>query len=826
MENPLRVLIVEDSEDDALLLSRELRRGGYQVEAHRVDTAEAFDRALAANTWDVIIADYNMPQFDGLAALRVLQEQAKDIPFLVVSGFIDENVAVAAMKSGAHDYLMKDNLKRLVPAVTREIREVKMRRERRQATEALRTSEARLRQANDALLYLARSQSVQEGDLPHAFAEITQTMALSLGISRAGIWIFNPERTILHCEDLFEMEKNQHSRGLALQRDRYPRYFAALQEHRFISATDSMLDPRTKEFADDYFRPHEIVSSLEAGIRLHGEVVGVFSLEHCRQLRQWMPEEEVFAGSVADLISLALGASERRKSEEALRASEQRYRDLFENANDMIYTMNLDGVLTSINKRGEELTGYSRDELLGVALGPRLLPPEHEEVTLLALQRKLDGELDQTVYEVEIVRKDGQRVAIEINSRLIYENEQPAGLQGIARDISERKRLEDELRHSQKMEAIGRLAGAIAHDFNNLLTAILGYSQLLLARLDANSPWRREIAEIEKAGRSAATLTGQLLAFSRKQAFQPQTLNVNQVVTNIERMLRRLIGEDVELVTQLDATLGNIHADPGRVEQVIMNLVVNSRDAMPRGGRLVIETSNAYLDPAYASRHPDARPGSYVMLSVADTGVGMSHNVLSRIFEPFFTTKDAGKGTGLGLSTVYGIVKQSDGHIVVESAPGAGAIFRVFFPRIDDTVMMTESPTPYIAQGGHETVLLVEDDDAVRELTRQILEMNGYKVLEAYSANEALTICRTYAGVIACVLADVVMPQISGPDMVRQLVDIRPSLKAVYMSGYNDHQLLPQTAHTEQPVLLNKPFTPEMLAKTVRSVLDGSAGSQ
>jgi two-component system cell cycle sensor histidine kinase/response regulator CckA len=291
-------------------------------------------------------------------------------------------------------------------------------------------------------------------------------------------------------------------------------------------------------------------------------------------------------------------------------------------------------------------------------------------------------------------------------------------------------------------------------------------------------------------------------------------------------MLRRLIGEDVELVTQLDASLGNIHADPGRVEQVIMNLVVNSRDAMPRGGRLVIETSNTHLDPAYASRHPDARPGPYVMLSVADTGVGMSHNVLSRIFEPFFTTKDAGKGTGLGLSTVYGIVRQSDGHIVVESAPGAGAIFRVFFPRIDETVMMTETPTPYIAQGGYETVLLVEDDDAVRELTRQILEMNGYKVLEAHSANEALTICRTYAGVIACVLADVVMPQISGPDMVRQLVDIRPRLKAVYMSGYNDHQLLPQTAHTEQPVLLNKPFTPEMLAKTVRSVLDGSAGSQ
>jgi two-component system cell cycle sensor histidine kinase/response regulator CckA len=820
MEQPLRVLIVEDSEDDALLLSRELRRGGYTVRYRTVDTADAFREALAQESWDIILADYNMPQFSGLAALRVLQELHQDIPFLVVSGFIDENVAVAAMKSGAHDYLMKDNLKRLVPAVERELREAQVRRERRQAAEALRAAVPRLRQANDSLLYLARSPAMQQGDLVATFREITQIAGRSLGITRSSIWLFNDDQTQLVCQDLFVLEENDHRRGFVLEVANYPDYLAALKEYRFLSTPEALLDPRTNELATAYLEPHGIFSTLQASVRLHGNLVGIVSLEQGEAPRYWTPEEEVFASSVADLVSMALGAEQRRLAEEALRRSEQRYRELFENANDMIYTMGLDGTITSINQRGEQMTGYTRAELIGKPLGQHLLAPEDAPIARTALQHKLQGKSELTVYEIELTRKDGQRLPVEINSRLLYEGDKPVGIQGIARDISERKRLENELRHAQKMEAIGRLAGTIAHDFNNLLTAILGYSQLLLLRLDPTSPWRKDITEIDKAGRSAAALTSQLLAFSRKQEFKPQILDLNQVISGVERMLRRLMGADIELTTVLDPDLGSIKADPGRLEQVIMNLAVNSRDAMPKGGTLKLTTTNVQVDAVQASRHLDARPGPYVLLVVTDTGVGMDPETQSRIFEPFFTTKESGKGTGLGLSTVYGIVKQCDGYIEVESEPGYGTTFRLFFPRVDSTPAIAETTESYSASHGSETILVTEDDAAVRELTRQVLEMHGYKVLQARDAGEALSICRTYNGPIAALLTDLVMPQMNGSDLVRQVLMVRPQIKIVYMSGYSEHQLLEPHNGDASPLLIQKPFTAEQLTRTLRDALD------
>ncbi len=820
MAVPLRVLIVEDSEDDAFLLKRELQNGGYSVSAQRVETEIALIQALQTKAWDIVIADYNMPQFSGLAALRVFQEQGQDIPFFVVSGFIDEDMAVAAMRSGAQDYLMKDNLKRLVPAVERELRELQIRRERRQAADALRASEARMRQANDALLYLARSPSLNAGDLQQAFSEITQIAGLSLGVARASIWLFNEERTWLICQDVFELGYNQHTAGIELEVERYPRYVAALHEHRFISTHDTLKDPRTKELAEDYFIPLNIVSALEATIRYHNNVVGVFKLEHELESRRWMPEEEVFSGSVADLISLALGAHQRREAEIALRNSEQRYRDLFENANDMIYTLDMTGHFTSVNKRAEVLTGYSRSELLNNLRADDLMISDFRPITRNALDRKLGNEVDNTVYEVDIHCKDGSRLSLEINSRLLYEGNHPIGIQGIARDISERKNLEEQLRHAQKMEAIGRLAGAVAHDFNNLLTAILGYSQLLLLRLGPDSPWRREVNEIDKAGRSAAKLTSQLLAFSRKQEFQPQILNINQVILGIEQMLRRLIGEDIELQAHLSPQDFNIRADPSRLEQVIMNLVVNSRDAMPHGGRLQIKTALMRIDQAAADRHLDARPGWYVCLSISDSGIGIDQATQSRIFEPFFTTKGAGQGTGLGLSIVYGIVKQSEGFIEVESELGQGTSFHIFLPRVNDPLQIAEDAEEYKPLDGHETILVVEDDTTVRSLACQILEMNGYTVLEASDAKEALELINRHRGLVAAVLTDVIMPQISGPELVRQLRHTRPYLRFLYMSGYTDNQVLWADDHHRPPPLIPKPFTPETLLSALRTVLD------
>jgi two-component system, cell cycle sensor histidine kinase and response regulator CckA len=820
MNIPLHVLLVEDSEDDATLLIRELRRGGYVPTARRVDTAAAFATALETQTWDLVIADYTLPQFSGLAALKLLQDRHQDIPFLVISGIIDESLAVEAMKNGANDYVMKDNLKRLIPAVERELREAQVRRDRHLAEQALAASEAWMRSANAALIELARNAKLREGDLNAVFPAVTETAARCLGAARVGIWLALPDGERFSCHNLFTLSSNQHASGMEFAVEEYPIYLQALDDNMVLSMSDVMTDPRAVEFLAAYM-PEKITSTLDAAVRLQDKLAGIIFVEHSGPKRQWRAEEEAFVSSIADMVALVLSAYEQKRTETALRKSEQKYRELFENAIDMIYTMDLDGKFTSLNKRGELLSGYTRNELLS-PLAPPLIAPEYATMTSAHLARKLAGEIENTVYELEIICKDGRRLPLEINSRIIYEGDQPVGIQGIARDISERKHLEEQLRQSQKMEAIGRLAGVVAHDFNNLLTAILGYSQLLLRRLDPNSALRREVLEIEKAGQRAAALTNQLLAFSRRQVFQPQTINLNVVVTDLERMLQRVIGEDIELTTQLDPRLGSVKADPSRVEQVIMNLVVNSRDAMPKGGTLKIKTANITLAEGDLVRLPEAKPGAYVMLAVSDMGVGMDKQLQSRIFEPFFTTKEPGKGTGLGLSTVYGIVRQSEGWIEVHSEPGQGSTFRIYLPQVvEETPKQADIPVPPAHEfGGNETILLTEDDAAVRELVRRMLQLNGYTVLEAHNTQEALALCRDYVGTIALMLSDVVMPQMSGPDLAQQLKALRPQMKILFMSGYADNHLLANANHTRAMPLLEKPFTPETLTRRLREVLD------
>ena len=378
-------------------------------------------------------------------------------------------------------------------------------------------------------------------------------------------------------------------------------------------------------------------------------------------------------------------ASARAKptlADEALRASEERYRDLFEYANDIVFTTDLQMRFTSLNLAGEVITGYTREEALALTV-EHVVPAEYLKQIHERMQDHLAGKTTPP-FEAEIITKDGRRIPIEVSSRLMCRAGRPEGIQGIARDISERRRLEEQLRQAQRMEAIGRLTGGIAHDFNNLVTVIHGYSTELAASLEPSDP-RRELAlEICKAGESATQLTRQLLAFSRRQVLSPRVIDLTHVVLGLSDMLRRLIGADVELVTVSAADLHAIKVDPGQIEQVIMNLVVNARDAMPKGGRLTIETANVEVDAAYVESHPGARSGSYVRLSVTDTGAGMDAETRSRLFEPFFTTKEPGKGTGLGLATVYGIVKQSGGFVTVDSEVGRGSIFELYFRRAGD----------------------------------------------------------------------------------------------------------------------------------------------
>jgi len=395
-----------------------------------------------------------------------------------------------------------------------------------------------------------------------------------------------------------------------------------------------------------------------------------------------------------------------------------------------------------------------------------------------------------------------------------------------ARDVTRERELEDQLRQSQKMEAVGQLAGGIAHDFNNLLTAIMGNSELLLARMEKEDPRRIDLEEIRKAGARAASLTRQLLAFSRRQVMEPVMLDMNSVVESVAKMIERLIGEQVELSTSLDADLGQVHADPGQIEHVIINLAVNARDAMPDGGRLLIETANAVLDEAYVSSHAPVQPGSYVMLAISDTGVGMDEATCARVFEPFFTTKESGKGTGLGLSTVYGIVKQSNGYIWVYSEPGQGTTLKIYLPRVEEHEPLARPRARRAAEraplerNGKETGLVVEDDDAVRTVVRRTLEGSGYTVVEARDVREATRLASEYEGPIDFLITDLIMPEMSGRDLARRVAQLRPDVRVLYMSGYSDNAVLRQGMLSPDMQFLAKPFTRESLLDKVREILD------
>ncbi len=399
----------------------------------------------------------------------------------------------------------------------------------------------------------------------------------------------------------------------------------------------------------------------------------------------------------------------------------------------------------------------------------------------------------------------------------------------VSRDITKRKQAEEALRETeeqyrqaQKLEAVGRLAGGVAHDFNNLLTVIIGHSEFLLSLYyNPDDPRRAEVEQIKQAAERASMLTRQLLAFSRQQTLKPQILNLNQVILNLEKMLRRLIGEDVFLVTKLAPDLGQIKADPGQMEQVLMNLAVNARDAMPRGGRLILATANIALDQNRAFHPPPLTPGPYILLTVTDTGLGMDAETQAHIFEPFFTTKAVGKGTGLGLSTVYGIVQQSDGHIQVESIPGQGTTFKIYLPQVEPTVESTlPGPVSGTTLGGPETILIVEDEASVRSITSKILQRQGYRVLEADRAETALTVCQEHEGRIDLLIADVIMPGQSGPELAKRLVQLYPNLKVLFVSGYTDEMLDEHGVLAPGIILLEKPFSPETLSHKVREVLD------
>ena len=532
------------------------------------------------------------------------------------------------------------------------------------------------------------------------------------------------------------------------------------------------------------------------------------------------------AARLSDATCVAIGQNitERKRADENL----SRLAAIVECSDTAIISQTLDGNITSWNHGAERIYGYSESEVIGQSISI-IAPKDRLEEFSLFLDKIRCGE---RVEHFETVRqtKDGRLIDISLTiSAIRNKTGQIVGASSIASDVTERKRTEEALRQSgeqlqqaQKMESVGRLAGGVAHDFNNLLTAITGYTELTLRKLNQSDPLRKNLEEVKKAAERASGLTRQLLAFSRKQVMQPKVIDLNAIISEMNRMLPRLIGEDIKIEKRLAADLGRIEADPGQIEQVIVNLVVNARDAMPQGGTLTVETSNVIMDEELVRKYVSVQPGAHILLAISDTGCGIDEETQRYIFEPFFTTKELGKGTGLGLSTVFGIVKQSKGSIWVNSEVGKGTTFCIYLPRVDAQVDAPEvkAALKKIAKGTG-TVLLVEDDDLVRGIARTTLEMCGYKVLEAANGGEALLIIREHRCKIDLMLTDVIMPRMSGRTLVQEVASLCPEMKMLYMSGYTDDVIMPHGVFQEGLAFIHKPFTPEALSRKVREVLEG-----
>ncbi|TMQ66306.1 MAG: response regulator [Candidatus Eisenbacteria bacterium] len=640
-----RILHLEDDPADRELIREALGAEGIPLELVQVDRKAEFEAALASGSVALVLSDFALPHFDGFSALDIVQKEKPNLPFIFVSGTMGEEAAIESLRRGATDYVLKERLSRLGPAVRRALEDVAVRQTRLEAAEA------------------------------------------------------------------------------------------AANRQRFMNA---MLD------------------SLDAGI-MACDAAGVLTM---------------FNRAARDMVGLA---------ETAIPPEQW----------------------------AQHYNLYHPD-------GKRLFEKE-----ALPLYRALCGEKVRDV-EVLIRRRDGHaRMVLASGQPILGIHGQTLGAVIALHDITERKLLEDQLRQSQKLEAVGSLAGGVAHDFNNLLTVIGGYSQMILQQMSRDDPKYVSVEEISKASERAAALTRQLLAFSRQQVLEPKVLDLNKIVSDMERMLHRLLPANIEFVTSLSKELGRIKADPGQVEQVLLNLVVNARDAMAEGGRLIVETANIDVDETYRQTHAEVSAGPYVVLTVSDSGSGMSAETQARIFEPFFTTKEVGKGTGLGLSTVYGIVNQSGGAVGVHSEIGSGSAFRVYLPRIESTPVAErrQDGTPAHARGT-ETILIVEDDARVRELVQRVLEAVGYTVLSAADGQEALDILKERPGRIHLVVTDIVMPRMSGPELLSRIRQEHPGCKGLYMSGYSDKALFPGQFPRSEAAHLQKPFSPGALAMRVREVLE------
>ena len=814
MRDPVRVLYAEDATHDVDLTTTHFRLNAAEFEIEQAPTGRQCLAMLRQKRYDLLLLDNHLPDMDGIDVLKELAESGVSLPVVMVTGIGDEELAVQVLRLGAVDYVSKEGnyIERLPAVLRRAVDEYAASDDRRPAGRRrqrrvlyVEHDEADIDLTRTALDATARHLSLDTARSSREALDLLRTQVFDLVVADLRL----PDMNAL---DLLRESRHREVRVPFIVVTGKGDEEAAVAALR-LGATDYIVKRENHLTQLPYAIDNAIdrAQLVEANRRLQAELSerARAQAENARLVREVTGQRQRLDEIVASVPGLVWEAWGRPD------ASDQR--------------------TAFISSHVERMLGFTVPQVL---LTPNFLPSIiHPEDRARALAEAV-GAFESGnggISQYRLIARDGRVLWIEARTTVVKNAEgRPVGMRGVMMDITAGKeadrvkaQLEEELRQAQKIESIGRLAGGVAHDFNNLLTAINGYADLMLEELSLDHRWRGAVTEIRRAGERAAELTGQLLAFSRRQLLQPRVLDLNALLADSTKMLKRLLGEDIELTTILDPALGHVTADAGQVHQIVLNLALNARDAMPRGGKLIVETQNVVLDEDHPQLHPSLLPGAYVMLAVNDNGCGMDQETLSRIFEPFFTTKELTKGTGLGLSTVYGIVKQSGGSIFVYSEPGSGATFKIYLPRVDEPLNLSADQQVEIdTLRGSETVLVVEDEEAVRKLIDQALRKYGYRVVEATNGTEALRVCESRKTPIRLMITDVVMPGMSGSELAARLRALQPDIRVLYMSGYTDDAVIRHGLLDASMFFLRKPFTPGALARKVRETLDQETGTR
>jgi len=892
----VRILLLEANRADAELCIHKLTSAGLATEVDVVNSSEQFIEKALANPYDIVLSDYRLPSWSGMEALRWLRSSGRDIPLVLVSGTLGDELAIECIKEGANDYVLKDSLDRLPVAVRRALEEGRLRQERDRAEQELRKSEEQYRllfYSNPHPMWVFDSETlrflaVNHAAIRHYGYSLREFLSMTVKDIRPAEelerFVKSVDRRVDPGETYNALWKHRKrdSTVIDVEISSEPIVFGSVNAQLVLARDVTAQRRADAELRDSKEQLQLLLDSTPEGIfgidlqgkysfsnaaslrilgydsadALQGKNVHAlvhhtkadgspYPEEECpvlRSMRQGVPfqlADEVFwrpdgtcfpveywsypllhEGQVVGGVVTFFDISRRKQTEELRRRSEEQYRSIIDGAPYGIFRVDKEGRVIMANPAFVAMLGYeNRERVVGRnAVTDIFLDSAEYNHAISGFE--LAG--TSTRYETKWKRNDETAITVRLAGRqFMDERGQPAGFEVFVEDTTEGWLLQKQFEHAQRMEAVGRLAGGIAHDFNNLLMIISSYAQLLEESPHDPARVMQYAGQVRDSASRAGSVVRQLLAFSRDQVMEPTTLDLNYVAADLGKMLPRLLGEDIELVTTLGTNLGKVRADRGQIEQVIMNLAVNARDAMPKGGHLTVETKNVELDTRSSPGHlGDVPPGNYVMLAVSDTGIGMDAETQANIFEPFFTTKESGKGTGLGLATVYRIVKQSRGFIWVDSELNKGSTFKIYLPRIDvPKAAEPVSRSAQIAPGGTETILLVEDELALRVVSRVYLESKGYAILEAGNATEALKVCKNYQREIDVLITDMVMPGMGGIELAKAALEVRPQLSIILVSGYADRTPT-DDATAIGASFLQKPFSLDALARLVRTRIE------